>query len=844
MPVEIELSPDKTRVALLRREEGRVTASFRFDPLSTKGQEGAAVKAGLSVTQLLQYLDSLKQTGQPQRFTLGPPIQEPDAFVVRGIEQQPEDGVQHVSQAAEFLTTTLSSVPVEKVVTWTNTEVCCCLDVDYHESRPPDRPLLESIIFTRLAPRPFAWHFSRGGGLHLFYIGAEGFAAEELAAVAALRFRMIDPTAGVELKRVVRGPGADKVVLSGIQDTAGTLLEWLREPEQNENDTEAYLAEEGLEIGKRYDHNKCPHSPSEDGGKHRAPVIVRENGIHCFVCEGHERLFGSRRPGFFPWAAILGQPSAGDVGIMVRQLCHWGHAKWVLQERYGLNGGLAKKAYSAALKAYHQGTSSAALIPMAFDSTLDKYSRVGEEWLNLDDLKPFSNGIRRSVEAMPTTCYVNAKGEVKPNQVKVTNLLEAMNTRDWGYPPISLIFGTKMAAEYIGQGQKTIVARPNPGLGGKALPQYVPFSSRMPLDKARQVIEEIVPRTDWSLIQLILCGIGSSQETELGLPPRMFVTGPSRSAKTAHFEIAAGIAGVQTASPTVQGTGEERLRQAVMESMNTGPIVLINEIFKDAHRNNKQNPVQALQPLLSMDKNTLTHVLYKGPRRFPRQFVLGFTEVQMPVNLRTETQIARRLVYHRLEREKRDWPRTIAAAGVTDLHLLRLASPEVAAACDAVLSDVVDHFFLTPTPFQAQAEQLGIKTLEESDEGLEWQPYLKLFFKLVCEAPPIQNERLAKMYPGFVEIPSNSDDVSDEMAELVATYTQFADGPNGKDWYRATQLIEKDWNSVVGYEEDTITFTMTSSGTSVFVRFQTGPVKKPRKINSEILDTREWRPVL
>lgn len=847
MPVEIELSPDKKKVILVRREDSRVTASFRFDPLSTNGQRGAAVKAGITVDQLLQYLDVLSTTSQPQRFTLGPAVSDPADFIVREIEQTPEQGVGHRATAADFLMRVLPSVPLSHVATWESSETCCCLDVDYHDIKSPERVLLESAVYTRMAPKPFAWHFSRGGGLHLFYIAAKGFTAEELAAVAALRFRMIDPTAGVELKRVIRGPGEEKVIFSGEQDTTGTLLEWLREPEGTTDTLEEWLEEEGLEIGKRYDHDKCPLNPTEDGGKHRSPVVVREHGIQCYVCEGKELRWGSRRPGFFPWSTLLGQPSAGDVGIMVRKLCHWGHAKWVLQEKYGLNEGLARKAYAAALKAYHDGKPTQALVEGCFDTTLLDYTLVGTDWLNLRDQKPFTRALQDAIKGMPAVQYVDAKGQIKSDPLRVNYLIQSMSAKDYGFPPISLIFGIKMAAEYQPLPYKTVVARPNPSLlineNTKPLPRYVPFAHRMPLDKARSVIEQIVPRTDWNLIQCILCGIGTAQETELGLPPRLFVAGPTRAAKSAHFQIAAAIAGVRTGEAVIQGN-EERLRQAIMSASESGPIVLINEIFKDAYRNNhKQKPVEALQPILSLTKDSMTHVLYKGPRSFSRQFLLGFTEVQLPTSLRDETQIARRMLYHRLEREKRDWPKTIVAAGVSDLHLLRLASPEVAEACNAILSDVVDHFFITPMTFQEQARQLGIVAIEESNDQLDRAEYYKLFFKLVCEAPPIENERLAKMYPGFIQIQNGGDgNLTDSAAELLATYTELADAPVGKEWYSSQKLSEKDWGYVLGVE-DSPTIALLASGTSVFVRFQVGPLKKPVKINREIVDPTDWKPI-
>ncbi len=181
-------------------------------------------------------------------------------------------------------------------------------------------------MLTSLAPRPIAWHFSRGGGLHLFYVASSPFKANELAAVAALRFRAVDAVAGLELKTVVRGPGAEPVLHTVEQDTGGAVLgDWFAAEGTDEEARDEWLERENLQIDGRYDHTKCPIAPSADEpGAKRDPVCVGEAGVYCFLCEGKGRSLGCRRPGFAPWAAVLGAPTSGDLGTMIRGLCHWG----------------------------------------------------------------------------------------------------------------------------------------------------------------------------------------------------------------------------------------------------------------------------------------------------------------------------------------------------------------------------------------------------------------------------------------------------------------------------------------------------------------------------------------
>lgn len=841
MPTEIEIAPAGKRFSVARRQDGKLIDQQRLDVLNSGQQRAVARKLGVDVATLLDWCEQVGTKGEKMSFSPPTPEPAPSSFIVRELNQTNEQGEEYKNDPGTFLTTVFPSVPVASVVTWSDKSAVCCLDVDYHEGLVPDRLLLESVVYTRLAPKPFCWHFSRGGGLHLFYLATDNLTAEELAAVAALRFRMIDPTAGVELKRVVRGPGEEKVIFSGEQDTTGLLLDWLREPSKDTEGKEEYLSDHNLEVGRRYDHDRCPAFPSADNGKHREPVVVGEAGITCYVCEGAGRNWGSRRAGFFPWAAILGHPTAGDVGSMVRGLCHWGHAKWVLAEKYGIRGDLAKLAYGAALKAWHAGKDTEILIPNVFDVDSDKVARVGTEWMDIEGVTPLSKNIGQTLALLPFTQFVDPEGKIKVKQARVTNFLEPIDFRDRGYPPIRLIYGIKMAPDLAPMRDAT-VAVPSPELkklgGDRVLPKYVPFSKRMKIDKARSVIEQLTPGVNWNLIDLILCGVGSTQETGLGSPPRIFVAGPSETAKSSHFLIAAGVAGVTVSEPSMQGS-DERLKQAIKQGIEQGPILVINEIFKDSVRSNRKlTPTQALEPILTLEKNSMTHVLYKGAEKMGRQFVLGLTEIILPPDIRAETQLARRIRYVPLTRSHPEWRGNMAAARLKEFTEIRLGGPELVDACNSILSDCIDRFFTTPMSFDEQAEALGVQTLRDSVEFEDPTILLRFLFKLVCAAPEINNPRLAKLYPRFKQISRNDPDGSDAADELFTVYSGFADG-TGADWSHARKLDEKDWGRVLGVDEP-VKLVIRENGSSVFLRFQIGPLTAPEKVNQEIVDPSTW----
>lgn len=841
MPIEVEIAPAGTKLSVTRRQDGKLLDQSRFDRLSSSQQVATARKCGIDVPTLLGWCEQVREANAVIVFRPVPPVKETVFFTIREVEQTNEQGEQSDESAEAFLTQKLGSIPKDKVFLWPDKAQLCCLDVDYHDGAVPHRSLLESVVLIRLSPRPFCWHFSRGGGLHLFYVATENLTAEELAAVAALRLRMIDPTAGVELKRVVRGPGDEPVFFSGGQDSSGLLLDWLREPGKDLEGQDDWLEEHHVEMGKRYPHTHCPVAASPDEGKHRDPVVIGEHGITCYVCEGAGRVWGSRRAGWFPWAAILGHPSAGDVGSMVRGLCHWGHARWVLAERYGVRGELAKLAYRAALKVHHAGKDTEPLIEGAFDQDTDVLARVGTDWVNIEGMKVLSKNIGQTLALLPFTQYLNDKGEIKTKMARVTNFLEPLDFRDRGYPPIRLIYGIKMAPDLASIKDAT-VAVPSPELksqgGVRVLPKYVPFAKRMKVDKARQIIEQLIPGVNWNLIDLVLCGIGSTQETNLGSPPRIFVSGPSASAKSSHFHIASGIAGVTVSEPSMQGS-DERLKQAIQQAVQQGPVLVINEIFKDSIRaNRKITPTQALEPILTMEKNSMTHVLYKGAEKLGRQFVLGLTEIVLPPDIRAETQLARRIRYVPLTRSHPEWRVNMAAAGLNEFVNIRLGGPELVEACDAILSDCIDRFFVVPMSFDAQAEKLGIQTLQDSSEFEDPTKMLRHFFKLVCAAPKISNPRLEKLYSGFKQISRSETDGGDSADELFTVYSSFADG-TGADWSTARKLQEKDWGMVLGVDQP-VKIQMRTNGSSVFIRFQVGPMEKPELVNEQIVDPTDW----
>ena len=839
---QVDLIPDRKKMIAVKRVNGATTVSKRFDPHNVDHQTSTARLLGVTHESLVKWIGEV--TEAPKTFeVLGAADNIEGTLVIKDFDGDHKSKYQ--GDFGNLLHHYLHSVPVDLLLSWSDRTVGCCLDIDYHGDRgPPDRSWLESIVFSRLSPRPLVWHFSRSGGLHLFYVGHDGFSADELAAAAGLRFKTIDPTAGIELKTQVRGPGSETLHWSTEQDTSGLINQWIGVQTADEKDIQDYCETEGIEFGRRYTHDRCPIHPTTDAGDKRDPVIVSEDGIFCFLCEGKGRSLGSRRSGYAPWAAILGSPSSGEIGRMVQNQTHWGHAKWVLKERLKIEETLAKLAYSAALKAWHKGRKSELLLPGAFMRDTDLMARVNDKWVNPNNGHVYKdhNGL---LGALPVAQYISAKGDIKssPARVQLLNQTDPEAMEAFGYSNIHIIHGFKLTDRYLdGVAANTVIAVPSVELqraGSRFVPEYMEKAKwPMSLEEAWGTVEAIFPRLDRKLITLLICAAGCAQETRLGMTPFIFVAGVSGSAKSTHPQIAAAILGTRAVEP-VFTPDNERFRQSIREGLGSGPILIINEVFKDAARSRgKLSPIQALEPILTLTEESLSHELYRGPTKIGRPFVIVFTDVLMPPTVFEDIQIARRLRYHRVIGKKEEWTESIAKVGLTNINNLRLLNQTVATACNVILSDIIDTYFSLPMTFDEMADKIGISTLEKSTEFDNPIPLMRQFFKMICEAPAL-SEQHRKKYRGEGYKRIGKDNNGDTNPDLRDLYTSFADGIAGVDWVTSRRLTAMDWSKVLGVSEP-VEFVLKTDNSSVYVRFIVGASNRPRLINQQIVDPSTW----
>jgi hypothetical protein len=303
---KLEFNRDGKKLVITLWDNDRKVANQRFDPLSDRQQKSVASLVGITVEQLLAYVDDFasRQAGFVVELYEEPVA--PNIIHVRPITEPSSNAVPYLD-----IKSALHAAGVEDVLEWESKDWLCGLDVDYHGTTPPPRDWLLGMVEVHLQPRPFLWHYSKGGGLHLFYRENDKLTAEELAAIAGLRFKQLDSTCTVELKRVLRGTSEMLYELSDINSDI-SVAEWVEYEGVESKEIALWLESEGMELNQRYDHLRCPITPNTQS--HGEPVQVGEQGIYCHRCAGLGASLGTRRAGWAPWSSLIGVKSAGVAG--------------------------------------------------------------------------------------------------------------------------------------------------------------------------------------------------------------------------------------------------------------------------------------------------------------------------------------------------------------------------------------------------------------------------------------------------------------------------------------------------------------------------------------------------
>lgn len=780
------------RFLLARGDRGRIDVEARNDQDELIGRDSSRfcsdahfAKAAKALRTdrdtLVRIVDAFERTGRCD-FVVSPSGQSSSLTLrVRGLLDTADKAQSLVTENPIDSLCLLFNTPtefVEPVVAWDSPLSLCAVDMDaeyWNERR------LQELLET-FEPKPALAWVTKGGGLRMVFHAHERLNAEEVAAVAYLHLSASARYTSLELKTDTRFP-TEKVFRQQQGTDFSVLRRWLRQYSVDDTVTADWLADRGMKVGDRLEHDKCPVSPSTTAKG--TPVLVTENGIKCFVCEAHGVLCGSSKPGFFPYSAFVGGSTATLLYSCLENMTHWEHAQHVMEELFNSRNYAMMLAYRAALKLHHaQLTNDLCDIIMSAGRNL---LRMDGRWTNSNG-ESYTKELKAVVASLPAACAVNEKGKFNPLPARVSALQQTFDLDKYGYPHLTPIFGLKMFTRYAESKDynKVRVVVQTPVLSRDNMerlrPRYVESTKRVasPWD----TICRLYPGICVPYVKLMLVAKGYA-EGATGMPPMVFVTGPTGAAKTGCIHVAASIAG-DCVSEHVWSSNVDRTRQAIKDSKDTGTYVAFNEFMKEAERQ-KQTALQAADFILNLTPNSMSWKIWTGPVRLGDLPVFIWTDTRMPLELKQDAQLARRLIHVNLSSEV-DWRPTLFANGISQIQDFRVSSQEHADIANTIISEIIDEFFKSTTSFEEAARSLGFTPLRESAEAEEGNEALVAFYKAVCAAPALDGADATRWSgKGWKLINRN------QVTPLQELWEQICD----ESWRESRRCTAEDWQKLM-----------------------------------------------
>ena len=721
----------------------------------------------------------------------------------------------------------------EPLIEWNDTEQFCCLDVDYHSE--PTKPTWDELnnLVSRVTPQPHAWHMSHGHGAKLYYTSSPAYTATELAAVAGLSWIGLDCRASFDLIRSTRHPcyprtrdgsvapcdGIESVSFLYGESDVSTIRKLLT-GDVEYSDVDEYLQLRGFHFGATLPHRLCPIAPTDDD---KPNVFVGERGIFCHRCQA--KGYGSGQAGFVSYGQLVGTID-NRLSTMVKGFCHLEHARVILQNLYPTVGAkVLTDIYRVMLKIVH--TPDDPRINMAMNCGRG-FIRTRGQWVTLDGTESLIESKPAFINSLPGTKFVDKEeGKLLPDVNKVVAFVNAGDIEEYGYPDISFLRGCKIYGQFLPYKRTEnikVIVRPE---FKNNIPQYVPSSTRMPSEVAWNMLESVFPGIDRNYVKLLIAAKGAA-EGRLAQCPFLLVCGPSSAGKSTTVHIAAGLCGDKADEPTFVPQ-VDRFRQALMEGARNSGFICVNEVFKMAERA-KLSYTQAIDPMLSLTEDSRSHVLYVGAVPFGRLPVFVLTDIDIPIEVERDYQLARRFTFFRLGAAN-NWQDNIIHAGISP-HEFRLISYDHNAAADAIVSEVIDEFFRVPTPLHEMAKKLQSGTLEAySGEGDRTVERLKQLYREVCNAPVLTGSHLARYpYPGWKLVDRIKDDAINEV------WIDLCDGKEPENWSKSRAVASQDWSKLVGSDFPVVCEFRCSKANQnqVYIRFcSTENRKKPKWVNGK-----------
>lgn len=578
------------------------------------------------------------------------------------------------------------------------------------------------------APLPrYSW-LSRSGGWHGVFVSDEHLTGLQRAGLWVLMEQRVTCSPRVKITErvtVTRGVPEGGELLEaqrdcGARDLRAALLRTGGLEAANEDDVAAWLADRGMEMGRRYEHEFCQIAPDLPGARH--PVVVTERGLKCHRCGP-----------VVPWSRLVtsGDPVSAELPVVVdmaRNLAHWEHAAIVLAAEYPTvdpHSRYLREGYRALMLVLHvlgeedpeRRQKAEQLVTRALSDRLPVARAAGGGWLKVPEFNPASLS-DQSVGRLPWATLEPLRADFAKDPYPLE-----------GLPPVDPVLH--------------VVDRPTWRGGAVLVPRPIPNQARaedaaaLEVDYAgaRDLLRDALPGvTDGWLDALLLLTVAALRaQLELTEPPCMLMEMPSGSGKGAVVAAVGGVIGVPAGGLDFSGDAERCQQSMTTILERRPPIAWIDEAGK----------VQAfwrkMGPILKASDTFDGRQLYKTHQTVQVRSALLIAGSTMPPGIDSWQELHRRGCWVHWDPIPAEvtaaWPDCMQRVlRVRDLKQLR-RSVEGLAVAQAYVDEALRHVSGELPSWPAQATELGGTPISDSQENESLQDLARSLYSLWRTAP-------------------------------------------------------------------------------------------------------------
>ena len=175
-----------------------------------------------------------------------------------------------------------------------------------------------------------------------------------------------------------------------------------------------------------------------------------------------------------------------------------------------------------------------------------------------------------------------------------------------------------------------------------------------------------------------------------------------------------------------------------------------------------------------------------------------------------------------------DWNGRCQEAGFGDAARLRYGGPQMVAAANAVLSDVIDSCFSWPQSLAEIAHQFGFPMLENADLGGGTQDLIDMFIAVCRAHPPLGADADRFSGPGWKIVSRGSAN------DLARAWEKVCDS----GWVSSRRCESEDWANVLhAHVDGEIHCDVRPHGQQkIGIRFRVGTSNLPILVNDQIIN--------